>query len=227
MAITRIGTAQSIAANNGNTSTINYLTDPIEGDYVFAFGGNGTATASTAMGPTAALGYTPVVTKTTAGPSCGIWYKKMGPTVDVTIDFQGDGLSADSSAYIIIVLRGVDPTNPIDAGPSAASNTSNAPAITTATDGAWILQTYANNASAPSGAPAGGYTLHTTRAGNDTNDIGIGLAFMEKAVAGSDDAGIWSGNNGTAQQLWAVAIKPFVDTPPPPGSGFEGWGIPI
>lgn len=223
MAITRVGSAQSISTNNGGTSSITFLTVPLADDYVVAIGGNGTVTPNGSYGPSTA-GYTLAKgSNTPSSISFGMWYKKMGVVPDTSIAFVGDGLAADSSAYAIMILRGVDPTNPLDSTPSQTTLT-NGTGVSVNTLGATVLSAGAiSNNVAPTAAPSG-YTLWTTRTGLDTNKIGIGLAYVDTNFIGTEDPGAFTWTLTAPQSFITAAFKPYVA---PAGAGFEGWGIPI
>lgn len=210
MAITRIGTGQSIAGNNGNTTTMTFNGTggiPLADDYAIIYGGNGTVTGSAAFGPSTA-GYTLINGSNASGTSFGVWYKKMGPTPDASVAMFGTGLAADSSAYATLILRGVDLTTPLDCASAYALVIDGPGPITPVTAGCMaVIAGAISDNTAPSAAPSG-YTLGKTAGGLDTNKIGIASATQLLAAAGSFNSGAWTWTQVTPKKGVLIAFRP-------------------
>lgn len=182
MAITQVGSAQTIAGNNGNDCNINFLTAPIEGDIVICIGGNSRSNIGVIDPP----GYTRIHYYGINNPGFGAWYKIMGSTPDTSISMPGTGQTADSNAYATFVFRNVSLTSPIDNGGTVVF-THDIPSITTATDGAVVMIGSAKSSILSPGNSPTGYSTVTARNGNDTNDIHIAAAWKTLATAGVEN----------------------------------------
>lgn len=219
--ITIVGTAQAGSNNSGNDVTITFNGSPQEGDFVLLVGGNGQSDANEPFGPVTA-GYTTITTKRAAADqgSLGAWYKFLTSTPDTTVVGEGGGDATDGVAYACIVLRGVDPINPLDAlttetGPTETDAQINA-AITTATNGAWVIVAASNGLSddVPNGGPDFYRNLAAATA-VDTNRYAAALATREIVTAGLEEPTEW--NSWTIGWFMGItiAIRPATYSDPP------------
>ena len=211
MAITKIGPGEVGSANNGGTVTLTPSTAPIEGDYILACGGIGTSDAGDTFGVTTA-GYTLIASEDWTSDEAiavGFWYKKMGATPDTTVVFGG-GDATDTTWGACLVLRGVDATTFLDAaavfffGPDVDVDPA---AITTVTDGAWVVPGYAAaDWHVPATSGPSGYSGFLGVGAIDTNRGRLGIAHKEITTAGVEDPGIF-GDAGN-HKGWTVAVRP-------------------
>lgn len=214
MALPLRGTAKSGTATNGGDPTLTFDTGagaPLEGDVVILFGGRGNSSDANAFGPITS-GYTEVASNSGTGVKFGVWYKVMGATPDTSVQCEGGGNAASAVAYGAFVLDG----SLIDAAIFDATATTvvqgarvpNCAAITTVTDGAWVIALYGNGLVDTSRGVPSGYTTIVGNSANDSDDISIDAAYIEKAVAGAEDPGNWSTwSSGTGYGV-TLAIRP-------------------
>lgn len=149
-------------------------------------------------------------------------YKVMGPTPDASVAIPASNATTAGVGYEIKVLRGVDPTNPLDVTPTTATGTNtgvaNAPAITPATTGAWIDAVGA--AAVAAGAvftnPAGMDTttnhFRSATITTTTNDANIAGALYSGWTSGSYDPAVFGGSTSTNTGSWAavtIAWRPL------------------
>lgn len=230
MAISLVGSFEDGVLNGGNPT----LTMPggiAQNDVVYIAYGEG-ATADLNLSVSTA-GYTELAdlrADDSSDCNLGVYRKVQGSTPDSSVVCTGSGNAANGTQGIAFVLRGVDTTTPEDATIQTATgiNTEVAdpPSITTVTNGAWVLAIAgASDATAGdiSAAPTNYSDLVWGRA-NDNNDMVIGVARREIAVAGAENPGSFSGHEATGTASWCaatVAVRPaagdssFVFSPPP------------
>lgn len=218
MAISLVGTlptgAGGGAANGGNV-TVSLPVGTAQGDYVIVIGGHPHREGSS-LGPSTS-GYTPIFSPfATQSPNFGAWYKLMGASPDSQFVGFGTGDASDSAAYSGWVLRGVAAividTTPTTTGPTTSTNP-DAPAITTVTDGAWVLTIAASTVVDGTQGTPSGYENFINASGIDTNNISVAGATIVKASAGAENPGefpTWSSGTWYAA---TIAIRPFVDLP--------------
>ena len=142
-----------------------------------------------------------------------VYRKVMGASPDASVTMDA---SAGTNIHvgIVVVLRGVDTTTPEDAATTTAgaidSGTPNPPAITTVTQGAWVLAFGGSSeGDAVPNAPANYGDL---RFQNGTN---VCLAFARRLMAatGSENPLTFGDIVGTTADSWAaatVAVRPAV-----------------
>lgn len=222
MAITLVGTPQTGTARNGLDVTLTFDGSPAEDDVVVLFGGHH---ANDQIGPITA-GYTSPVSNFGSDPRFGVWLKALGPTPDADVVCEGGGNGQSGVAYGCYVLRGADISNILDAalattGPSTATTRDN-PAITTVTDGAWVLALLGVTGSATAAGTIPGYSNQVEASAVDTVRAVAAGTTIEIAAAGIEDPPAWSGI-GTTQDWYAVtvAIRPAVASPPTSGIAGE------
>ena len=200
------GTPKSASSSNNITLTFDTGEDaPVEGDVAIIFGGGFDAAGHSMV----TAGYTPLATVDDTVVVFG-FYKKMGATPDLTAVITGTGDGFIEKTASCVILSGVH-ADVVDqtAVEATGSGAPNPGAITTLTDGAWVL---ALGGSAPdddsSRGEIAGYTLiaglHKSSAGSGATHEGV---YKLKASAGVEDPGAWS--------LWSggwscntIAIKP-------------------
>lgn len=88
---------------------------------------------------------------------------------------------------------------------NTGSNTGdpNSDPVTTVTDGCLIMSTYTHSIAVDRTVPSG----YTELAQQNTNSNGCGIAYIEQAAAGTENAGAWAGTN----PLWRAgtyALRP-------------------
>lgn len=115
----------------------------------------------------------------------------------------------------VLAYRGVDQTTPIDVACQEAEYFNDgspaAPAVTTVTDGAWVVTTWGG---LQSGATHTEPTDYTERIDFNSSNIGHGLADMTVATAGMEDPGDWTGfNTGADGVVFTFGLRPAA----PPG----------
>ena len=216
MAITIVGTAQIGTNGNGGDVTLTFDVAPVEGDMVLVLGGHGNQNLGTGpIGPSTA-GYTQraLYHSNVIEVSNGVWTKFMGATPDATVVCQGSGVIEDGVVYASIVLRGVDPTTPLDAVivetselVGGISTDVDLDAITTVTDGAWVIGGWNHRSTGLFSGPTG-YSNFVFDTVVDTNRLSGALATIEVATAGVEDPPVFSGNRSDPWYGYTVAIRP-------------------
>jgi hypothetical protein len=151
-------------------------------------------------------------------------YKKMPGTPDTNVSIPAAAATTNGVAYAIFVFRDVDPTTPLDVTTTVASagNTgkANAPQITPATPGAWIVA--AGGAAVAAGAvftnPGGlsattnhfrSATITTT-----TNDANVCMGIKTDWASGAFDPTVFGGSTTTNTGSWGAAslvLRPVLD----------------
>ena len=135
-----------------------------------------------------------------------------------TGDHSGQTVTASSltnaSAGIVTVYSGADQTAPLDdatvVGEQNASGDEGQAAITTATNGAWVVLVVVNSPDLAVSSQAAANLTITERAerlSTGGTDASIAHASGELATAGSSGAFTWAQTNA-ASGSWAYAIKP-------------------
>jgi hypothetical protein len=198
------------STTNGGNITLTFPAGIAQGDVVILYGGHPFRSGA-AIGPSTA-GYTQIVLNNAAAPGFGVWYKVMGSTPDTTVVGQGTGNALDATAYAAFILRGANTSSLFDqttttAGPTTSTNP-DAPAITTQTNGAWVLDLAGSQVVDTSPGSVTGYSNANTASGNDSNDISIAGATKEVATAGTENPAAWSAWSSGAWFAVTVALKP-------------------
>lgn len=220
MAITFIGSATGY----GTSSVAQFdITLPVclEGDIVIVATGAGTAATSDLkeMGVVTS-GYAEVADlyvegAVTRDSNLSVSWKRMGETPDTVVtcvSLQGfGGAYTNGVAY---VLRGVDPSTALDVSVTTASGTDthapDAPAITPATEGAFLVvcgHSVAYDASVT--APAG-YTDQANA--TDASTLGGTLVVASKAWGGGgeEDPAAWTDwSTGSSYKAWTAVTLAF------------------
>lgn len=231
MAIALRGALNHITAtsNNGNdvTLTLDTITPPLVDDIIVVFGGHGigTTTLSAPSGNTSGS-YIQIGIHTGTAPIFGMWFQKMGATPDTSILCSGGGNTADAGDYGCYVLSGVDTTTAQDAaattaGPTTSTNP-NPASITTVTNDAWVIPCAGNDVFDGTPGTISGYINDLAASRNETNDLGIAAATLEKSTFGAEDPGAWSTwSSGTWYAITAAfrpAVAADITIPVPVGS---------
>ncbi len=190
------------------------------------------------MTPTTPTGYTGLFNPNlgandTHRANMQVSWKFMGATPDTSVTIRGVPATTNSCAYLVFVLRGVDLTTPFDGvtPQGAASNNTgvpNAPGITPATVGAWILcfggsamaAGTAPSTTPPTGMDAGtGATLNHFRTAiitTQTNDAGVAGGIKSNWTADLYDPAAFGGFNTTNTGSWTAASLVLRPAPEPP-----------
>lgn len=194
-------------------------TTALDGDLVIAFGGKShSINYDVAM---VTSGYTEDADiYANDGQDCnlGVFHKFMTATPDTTAVLDHGGTSTNSGIGGVIVLRGVDPTTPLDVAVVTATGTdgnlSDPAAITPVTAGAWIIGIYAgsNNSTAtnPTG-PANMTNFAFDNGQGSTTGLQLGVATKTDWTSGAFDPDAWTGTDNEATTSWCavtLAIRP-------------------
>jgi len=201
VAITVVGTPQAVGVIDGNDATLTFDVAPQEGDVTVLAGGHFNRGP---LGPVTA-GYTAAHESTAQNPYFGVWYKRQGATPDTNVVGDGSGFAQDATAYVALVLRGVDATTPLDVAAQAVASTDPA-AITTVTADAFIL--VATGSQSGDNTPAGitGYTVTGTATATDTNRTTVRGAYKTLATPGTEDPAQWDGWTPDPGNSYSVTV---------------------
>lgn len=162
-------------------------------------------------------GYTEIAYAVT-GTFPGFWveYKVMGASPDADVDIENIiGSAAQTNAYIVVILRGVDASNVLDVttqkNENAGSGTTVTPGdITTVTDGALVMAIGFlddDGASTVSTFPSG-YTDTADQGTGGGSGAVIGVAFKEIATAGLESPGDFVFSSSDANCWVTAAFRP-------------------
>lgn len=218
MAITIVGTPQVGGAFNGGDVTLTFDVTPSENDVVIVYGGASYFSSPNPAAP--GTGYTQIALYSHAtNLFFGAWYKRMGASPDSSVACHGNGQIDSATAYGCYVLRGVDTTTFADAAATTAGLTvsanPNAPSITTVTNGAWVVAVAGSKVVDSTPGTVSGYSNQYAFASNDTTDITVAGATLEKTTAGAEDPAAWSSWTGGNWYAITIAVRP--------SSGSGGW----
>jgi hypothetical protein len=202
--------AKSGSANNGGNVTVNFSSAQ-SGDFVLVVGGFQDAGSNAGV---STAGYTELVELGLVNSTI-ISYKFI--TSDTGLTGLGTTQSSDGAAYVALVFRGVDTSNPIDNSFSSATGTGepNSPSLTTLTDGAVVVSGFVLNESrtivgsvGPAGYATvdGNYLVNTS----DTNNVTVGATWKTISPAGTENPGPWnlSGVPSADVRGITVALRP-------------------
>ncbi len=219
MAITFVG-AGSVFSGVAYAATPGLPAGITANDFLFAF----CAAPDTSVGDWAddggdGNGWTQLITneETTGRDNETAIYYKVAGSSESAPTFSYDGAN-DPLTSAILAFRGVDTTTPFDVTYNNANHyaffendwTPTPPAITTVTNGAWVIVTASMGYSNISGftAPTG----YTERAENTGANRNMALATKEVASAGTETPGSWgvSGSGMASEESvsYTIALKP-------------------
>lgn len=195
MAITVVGVCEG-SATNGNDPTVTLPVGTAAGDLVVAFGGHPRFSAGIAGVSTS--GYTEGTawgSGSTPDRIANYAYKFMVGTPDTDFVGRGSANAADGVSYVGVVLRGADPTTPLDiavvTSNGASSGAPNSPSVDTVTNGAVVITCGLSRANDTTVTAPTGYGNQVDRNSNDDSDITAMLATKEVVTAGTEDPGVW------------------------------------
>jgi hypothetical protein len=206
--------AKSGSANNGGDVTINF-SNAQSGDFVLVVGGFQDTAADAGVSTS---GYTEYVELGTVNSTI-ISYKFI--TSDTGLTATGSTQASDGAAYVALVFRGVDTSNPIDNNYASATGTSepNSPSITTVTNGAVVVSGFVLNESttiAGSVGPSGYQTVDSNylASSNDSDNVTAGATWKAVSIAGAENPGPWdlAGLSSSNVQAITIALRPFAVT---------------
>jgi hypothetical protein len=225
MAITLVSSgALEGAALDGGDVTLTFPGGVAEGDVVYVWGGHdrgaGETTRDAAINTS---GYTTIYEDATDFHQYTfiVARKVMGPTPDSDVVCEGGGDASEGVAYCAYILRGVDTGTPEDATRTVAADGStnpNPPAITTVTNGAWVLTLVGSSVSDASVTAPSGYGNQVDVNADDTRNSTVAGATLEKATAGAEDPGTWTNWGNSRWQAVTVAVRPATGA-----SGGKPW----
>jgi len=206
------------AASNGANVTITFdtITPPLEDDVVVVFGAHGTDVTTIDL---ITSGYTLIDKHESTAPIFGAWYKFMGSTPDLTVVIDGGGDAQDGVALACYVISGVDTTTPLDqttvsVGPTTSTNP-DCGSITTQTDDAWVFAMAGSDVRDTGPGTVSGYVTQLNANRNDTNDVTIAGARLEKTTFGAEDPPAWSSWSSSTWYAITAAFKPASGGPTP------------
>jgi len=200
--------------------------DPQTGDWVFVFAGANSQSSTLAL-TTSDPGWTTETAQAAAQTQRAygvVFHKVMGGTPDTTLTITGNTLGSDEvEGSIVVVLRGVHATTPLDVAAVRAGGTSsplpNPGAITPATSGALVLA-FGVGACAPGsvftlGQPGSGLQYDTliAPAGHASSQraMALALGIYSGWTSGAVDFAAFTGSAVTSTAAWtahALAIRP-------------------
>ena len=225
-----VGTHAATSAQTVNFSLLrnesNAAPTLLEGDLVLV-GVNNASTVNRPEGALTPSGYTASITSLYANDSndvnLQVAYKVMGASPDTSVAIPASNATTAGIAYAIYVFRGVDTTTPLDVNPTVASATNsgkaNAPAITPATDGAWIFVVGAAAVAAGAVFTNAGDLSTTTNhfrsatITSTTNDANIVGGIKTDWTSGEFDPIVFGGSTTTNTGSWAavtLALRPYI-----------------
>lgn len=207
MAITLVG----VAENTGSGSVV--VTLPVgvaQNDFVVACVGSQEASDANVTESSGTYAeQADLYSNDTNDTNFAAYTKLQGATPDTTVSMDAGG---GAHAGVMMVLRGIDLTTPIDAATTTASGIdsgqTNPPSITTVTNDAWVL---ACGASAISDATVNGPSGYTDRVDVNSTSITVMMARLEKATAGAEDPPTYTLETEAVARSWTactIAIRP-------------------
>lgn len=236
MAISFVGSNANAGTGSSYTIDLTALSGgsggPIlEGDVVVVVAAHGSTTTSapTASGDVSG-------SYTVAGSSVrpnGTWdtnfallYKVMGATPDSTLTIGRQNNSAYGGSARAAVFRGVDTAAPLDATPGTpASGTNggippdgghaNAPSVTPATTGAWVVMGAAATLATTStniGPPSGMTDIGSFKGDGSTCDLSTNMAYYSGWTSGAYDPAAITTTEDATSSTWAaqtIALRPL------------------
>lgn len=154
------------------------------------------------------------VINSTAADSSIVAAVKIASSESGTYTLNVEGVSSESMQGWILQYRGVDQSTPIDAVATTVANTTNSTthnpaAITTVTDGAWVISICAGVQCDVSATEPTGYTLREEKGETTGFDRYLGTADKAVVSAGVEDPGNWTDLPSTADTgSITIAIRP-------------------
>ncbi len=229
MAITYLGSSTDTSFNGGNNVVDLTSLALQEGDVVVATANIASTPSDTRTTDETTGTYTLEGEVSEDGGTAGtkqtlaVYYKRMGATPDssVTMTYPG-GASGNATSSIARAYRGVDPLVQMDASGvsdfGTGPNQPNSPAITTVTDGAFVLSIVSNaSQDTTAGSAPTGYGNLDWIALSATHFTTQAAADKEVPSAGVEDPGPFSGftaSAGRVQIRWTIALRPEGAAPP-------------
>lgn len=219
MAITQAASPVAGSANNGNDVTLNFPTLQ-QDDYVVLFAGRGRGTGGQMDEVAASIGYTEARIEgsvaASADAQAGVWIKKMGASPDTAVTVPGTGNAQDCIIGVAYFLRGVDGTTPVDVTPVSNFGTGvDPPAITTATNGAWVFPLVVSGTSDTSVTVLSGYSEFVRNNQSETRPATVVVCYKEITTAGSENPPAYSDlTDANNPAKITVAFRPASGAPP-------------
>lgn len=231
--ISFVGSAPVQNAINGGAITINYsslkdaagATPTVLQDDLVIFA-CGSSTGSDLDMQMSTAGYTEIcdlyANAGSADANLGVFYKKMGASVDTTAAAVTNTGSSVSNIATMFVFRGVNTSTPLDVTVTTATGTGSSlpdpPSITPTTAGSWIV-VVGEGAHPSSGAAysAPGDLSSTTNhwrsdtAAPESNSCMIGVGLKTDWSSGAFNPAVWTGGSSGVNDGWAactIALRP-------------------
>lgn len=150
----------------------------------------------------------------------GVFWKRMGATVDTGVTVTGNGGTDASTCAIAVAFSGVDTTTAIDVTTTTATGTNsglpNPPSIDYDTAGSAVVAIGANannDGTATTFSGASGYTTNfQTRAANDTSDTTLGVGYNLSPSDPEDPGAFTYSTTDDVSFSWCaatVALRPL------------------
>lgn len=158
-------------------------------------------------------GYSEIASVTSGSFTVKVFRKVQGASPDATAVGQGDGDTNHGMEIVGFVMRGADTTTPEDATPTTSSGSStdpDGPAITTVTDGAWVISFAASEVHDLAVTAPTGYSNSVNGSASDTNSASAAGATKTIATAGAENPGAWTNWLTGTWGAITVAVRPYV-----------------
>lgn len=209
MAIVFVGGVEGSATNGGNvTLDLTALTGGAEsaaaaGDVVIVLGA-----MSSTQTVTIPAAYISLVNAT----STKVGWKQMGATPDTSVTVTGSGSGTNATAGIAFVYRGVDLGSITAATTTGTSTNPDPPSIVTVTPNAVVVAGFRTAILDTSVTAPTSYAHQFDVAGDDNNDVTVGMSDRTIASPTTEDPAAWTGVSSAAWQSFSVRLheaKPF------------------
>ncbi len=226
MAIAFRGSASNTQSNGTDiTLTLSGISGLAEGDFVILTHGMANAADQTLQEDYISFpaGWTRLghlYANDTEDVNFAAWCKFMGPIPDTAVTIRSTGTTTESIAAVAMAFSGVDQTRPLDVLPTTATGINTGipdpPSITTSgAAGAWTVIAGAsasdNGFLATFTFPTGYTTNALEAAGNDTDDIMVGMGY-NSSPSSPENPGVMTPSYGdSVNYAWAamtIALRP-------------------
>lgn len=141
-----------------------------------------------------------------------VFRKVMGATPDTSFVATGTANAIDGNIALAIALRGVDTTTPEDAASTSVAGTvstnPDAVTITTATNGAWVLDFAISGVNDTAITAPSGYSNKLSNTIVDGRPISGAVATILKATAGAEDPPSYTTWLSGRWAAFTVAVRP-------------------
>lgn len=226
MAIVFVGGVEGSAANGGNvTLDLTALTGGASataatGDVVIVLG---------AMSASQTVSLPASYNLLDSATSVKIGWKMMPATADTSVVVTGSGSGTNSTAGIAFVYRGVDPGSLLATSATGSSTNPDPPSITTVTPNAVVVACMATQVLDTAVTCPSGYAHQFDVAGDDNNDITIGMSDISVASPSTENPAAWTNVSTAGWRAVTIRIheaKPFLNDQLPDANHIRRAGAP-